>query len=375
VKRWLVTAGVLVAGVAVVALVVVASGIVPAKASSGHWAVTNAALHFAMKRSVATHAPSELPPLDDPALVARGAGHYHTGCLPCHGSPERALFPRVALGMTPPPPYLPPRVKEWSPEELFFIVKHGVKFTGMPAWPSLKRDDEVHAMVAFLLELPGLDAEGYRTLAHGEVADEAAAAAPLQPWGAEPARRALVVSCARCHGEDGRGRGLGAFPSLAGQHRDYLLRALRAYADGKRHSGIMQPVAAGLTPEQMGFLADHYAALPPGPMPGPTAATDPGAIARGEQLAHRGDPVRGVPSCVECHGPTGPHRNPAYPHLAGQYAGYLELQLRLFNEDRRGGSEYSHIMRHVASRLSPEQMRDVAQYYGSLPASQPAGAH
>ncbi|HWP42193.1 MAG TPA: cytochrome C, partial [Blastocatellia bacterium] len=55
-----------------------------------------------------------------------------------------------------------------------------------------------------------------------------------------------------------------------------------------------------------------------------------------------------------------------YPVLAGQYAEYLLLQLELFKSERRGGTEYAHIMRRVASLLTPEQMRDVARYYASL---------
>jgi mono/diheme cytochrome c family protein len=126
----------------------------PLKASSGHWAITAWFLHFTMRRSVATHSPGlQAPALDVPRLVLQGAGHYETGCRPCHGSVDLPL-PRIAQQMTPPPPYLPPRITTWEPEELFYIVKHGVKFTGMPAWPSQQRDDEVWAMVAFLLMRP-----------------------------------------------------------------------------------------------------------------------------------------------------------------------------------------------------------------------------
>jgi cytochrome c553 len=56
-----------------------------------------------------------------------------------------------------------------------------------------------------------------------------------------------------------------------------------------------------------------------------------------------------------------------YPQLAGQYAEYLALQLRLFKDDRRGGTPYAHIMRMVAARLTPEQIAAVAAYYASLP--------
>src|SRR5688572_16749817 len=132
----------------------VVSGVVPIAASSGHWWITDRFLHFAMRRSIVTHSLFvTAPPLMDPALVTRGAGHYELACRPCHGSPDLER-PPIAQGMTPAPPYLPPLVAEWQPRHLFYVVKHGVKFTGMPAWPTQNRDDEVWAMVAFLERLP-----------------------------------------------------------------------------------------------------------------------------------------------------------------------------------------------------------------------------
>ena len=82
--------------VGAIGLGVAASGLIPIKASSGHWAITEWMLHFSMRRSIATHTiGDELPPLDDAAWVLRGAGHYEAGCKPCHGSPE-LVEPRVA---------------------------------------------------------------------------------------------------------------------------------------------------------------------------------------------------------------------------------------------------------------------------------------
>jgi cytochrome c553 len=376
VKRWLVRAAIVLAVAAAGAALVVASGIVPIAASSGHWAVTSAFLHFAMKRSVATHTlgaesvPLDRASLDDEALVVKGAGHYHTGCLPCHGEPGTAYFTNVTRGMTPHPPFLPPRIAGWEPDELFYVVKHGVKFTGMPAFPSQVRDDEVRAVVAFLLTLPGLGGEEYQRLAHGEAEPRGVEEAPPDPFGTDPALARLVAGCARCHGRDGLGRGAGAFPKLAGQHREYLQNALEAFARGERHSGIMQPIAAGLEEGARRRLAEHYARLPPergGRVS--AAAHDDAAIARGERIARHGVPERGVPSCIDCHGPArgGPHANPAYPALAGQYPPYLVLQLELFAAGHRGGSPFAHLMDSVAPRLRPGEMRDVAAYYGSLP--------
>jgi cytochrome c553 len=240
--------------------VVAASGIIPIKASTGHWPITVWLLHFAMRRSVATHTLGlSTPPLAEPALVLQGAGHYETGCRPCHGSPGLPP-PRIAQRMTPHPPYLPPVIPAWEPDELFYIVKHGVKFTGMPAWPAPQRDDEVWAMVAFLRTLPDLDAAAYRRLVHGEATASGTGAPLHESLGPEQVPHAVTASCGRCHGVDGRGRGIGAFPKLAGQRSPYLLAALQAFARGERYSGIMEPIAAGLSLEEMRQLALYYGA-------------------------------------------------------------------------------------------------------------------
>jgi hypothetical protein len=76
------------------------------------------------------------------------------------------------------------RGHRYTPEQLFSIVKHGIKFTGMPAWPVQQRDDEVWAMVAFLRRLPDLDAAGYRRLAYGEPDVGSGAEPPLPATGA-----------------------------------------------------------------------------------------------------------------------------------------------------------------------------------------------
>lgn len=350
---------------------VATSGIIPIKASSGHWAITAWLLDFSKTRSVATHSLGlKPPPLDEPHLALKGAGHYDFGCRPCHGSPALPQ-PRVAWKMTPPPPYLPPKLARWEPDELFYIVKHGIKFTGMPAWPSQQRDDEVWAMVAFLRRFPQLNAEQYRQMVNGEVGPTKEVA-PLQGLlGPEITPPPILVNCARCHGVDGLGRELGAYPRLAGQPPDYLALSLQAYADGQRHSGIMQPIAAGLNADEMRELSRYYASLP---RPSPVIQETTSSAERGGVIAQRGIPSQRVPACIACHGPGSLSRNSVYPELAGQYADYLTLQLEIFKKDVRGGTAYAHLMRQVSAGLNAEQMRDVARYYASLTPASDAGA-
>jgi cytochrome c553 len=377
--RLLVLAGGAALAVALAGFLFAWSGIFNVGASTGHWAITAWFLHFAMQNSVETHAMGiEAPALDDPALVLRGAGHYEQGCAPCHGTPANAPNP-VVRAMTHPPPHLMDRIERWAPEELFWIVKHGVKFTAMPAWPARNRDDEVWAMTAFLLRLPELSPTEYRHLALGEtargqeiVADEALAALsdPLGP---------ILTNCARCHGYDGSGRGEGAVPILGGQKEAYLYESLKSYAAGERFSGMMQLAASGMNDASMAALARHYAtagrtgssvvgraddteetvvALP--------GEVDAAPIQEGEAIAQLGVPAAGIPPCASCHGPASTPRHPQYPVLAGQIPGYLSLQLNLFRHGARGGTAYAHIMQTIAKRLSDRQIEAVSQYYGGL---------
>jgi cytochrome c553 len=135
----------------------------------------------------------------------------------------------------------------------------------------------------------------------------------------------------------------------------------------------MQPIAAGLSRQTMSELARYYASFDSGL--GATASSDSGskkntelrsAIERGREIAMRGMPSQRLPACAACHGPSSTPRNPIYPQLAGQYAEYLALQIMLFKKGSRGGTPYAHLMRLVASRLTPEQVHDVARYYASL---------
>jgi cytochrome c553 len=343
------------------------SGVIHVGASTGHWKITDWVLHAAMRQSVETHSSDiEVPPLDDPALARRGAGHYAASCAPCHGGPGVARS-AVTKAMTPPPPYLPAKVPAWQDAELFWIVRHGVKFTGMPAWPALQRTDEVWAMVAFLRRLPDLDAGGYERLAYGD--DGAAPPDDAQAIAAQDeqatAATAREAGCRRCHGDNGAGSG--AFPRLAGQNVDYLFGSLKAFAEGRRHSGFMAAAASGLDEAAMRALAEHYAAAS-APQDGaqPAVAGDSEA---GGAIARNGDPAAGVPACAACHGLDEGPRYPHYPRLAGQQAWYLAQQLRLLKAGTRGGTPYAHIMAAVAGRLSDAQIDDLAAFYAGVPAT------
>lgn len=341
-------------GALALGLLVAWSGVIDIGASGGHWRITSWALHWAMQNSTRTHALLEPAPpadLDSPARVRRAAGHFETSCAFCHGSPAHPS-PTLAPQMTPMPPGLEHVAAKWSPRELSRIVRHGVKYTGMPAWIAPERTDEVWAMVAFLRALPDMSAETYRSLAFGE-----AISAPS----ADP----VLEGCVRCHGREGTSSG-GAFPVLGGQSETYLRATLDAFAQGRRPSGIMQFAINGLPEEERARLAAYYAGRH-GTGLGAKAARDG---SEGARIAFDGLPEKDVPACQSCHGAS-ERRNPRYPYLAGQDAGYLAAQLRRMKSGE-AQSRAAHLMHRIAERLPNDAIAAVADFYARQGSQSPA---
>lgn len=345
--------------VAAGALAVAGSGILTVAASHGHWAVTNRFLEFTMRSSVRTHALSvaAAPRLDDPDLLRLGAGHFAGGCAPCHGAPGTARGP-IYLRMLPPPTDLADAVSTWTPRQLFWIVKNGIKYSGMPAWVTLRRDDEVWAVVAFLRALPQLTPDQYRNLA-AATADEAGQPALELVRHGIP-RRALTA-CARCHGDERSSPHSRLVPRLAGQDRAYLSRALREYAQGRRPSGIMQPVAAALDSDDVSQLGAYYAGLPARAIA--PSRTEAKLLEAGRRIATEGAAQQSIPACIACHRD---RVGALIPRLDGQPAPYLAGQLRLWRAGGRTGSVESRIMAAIALRLDDHQIDAVAAYFESI---------
>jgi len=336
-------------------------GLINIGASTGHWAITDWVLHTAMRRSVQFRADAT-PPEDFPsaAMIRRGAGHYEIGCAPCHGSPA-APRGAVVREMTPEPPDLSGRIDLWSPADLFWIVKHGVKLTGMPAWPARSRDDEVWSMVAFLTEMPQMNQEEYRVLAYG---DGPMTVARQREFLAETAP--ALIDCARCHGMDGSGDVNGAFPRLDIQDAAYLADSLDAYASGRRFSGIMQEAVAGLDEKTRNELAKYYAGTSSNAESESPKDISSDLLQRGGTIAMHGIPEDNIAACAGCHDQPGTAARPGFPRLSGQYRAYLETQLHLFAADiERGGGAFAHLMREATHALEGEDIKAVAAWYAS----------
>jgi len=193
------------------ALLFATSGLYSVAASRGHFAVTRWMLEFGMRRSVATHSLGiSTPPLDDMDLVRLGAGHFYGGCAPCHGAPGDTRNPVVA-NMLPPPPSLAQAAPTWSTSELFWIVRNGLKYTGMPAWPEYRRDDEVWAVVAFLRKLPTMEAAEYKALATGHAQAQRRTANELARLGSG---QAAASACGAATATKRRSRQAASFQGL-----------------------------------------------------------------------------------------------------------------------------------------------------------------
>jgi mono/diheme cytochrome c family protein len=115
-------------------------------------------------RSVAARARDVVVPNDltDSNRISRGAGQYAEMCSGCHLAPGMKRT-EISRGLYPRAPELR-RKTNLTPAEQFWIVKHGVKMTGMPAWGVTHDDDLLWDVVALVRKLPELTPEQYETL-------------------------------------------------------------------------------------------------------------------------------------------------------------------------------------------------------------------
>ena len=87
-------------------------------------------------------------------------------------------------------------------------------------------------------------------------------------------------------------------------------------------------------------------------------------LARGEQLALRGDWDHYIVSCKSCHGPRNEGAGSSFPGIASQHAGYIESQLRAWQADERG-NDPQNLMGAIAKRMSDDDIRAVSAWLAS----------
>lgn len=186
------------------------------------------------------------------------------------------------------------------------------------------------------------------------------AVAPSMAAGDASAGKGKAGLCAACHGADGNSPS-DMFPKLAGQGEAYLVKQLQEFKSGVRNNAVMAPMVAALTEQDMADLAAYYSGNSTSP-----AATSEDLLAAGQAVYRAGNKESGVPACMACHGPAGAGVPSAkWPALSGQYAAYVEAQLKSFATGGRSNDANS-MMRDIAGKMTADEMKAVASYVAGL---------
>ena len=195
-------------------------------------------------------------------------------------------------------------------------------------------------------------------------ATQAAAQGAAKPDVAKGEQFAKQV-CAACHAGDGNSAAA-ANPKLAGQIPEYLHKQLVNFKPqggkkAERDNPVMTGMVASLSDGDMRDVAAYYASQ----KLRPAVAGSKELAAQGQKLWRGGNAASGVPACAGCHGPDGAGIPSQFPRLSGQFAEYVESQLKLFRAGGRA-NDANGMMRGVAARMSDQEIKAVAEYAAGL---------
>ena len=181
----------------------------------------------------------------------------------------------------------------------------------------------------------------------------------------DKAKQTAETLCAACHMADGNSQ-LATNPKIAGQHEDYLFKQLREFKGWNgnppvRENAIMGGMVAGLEEADMRALAKYFSSFELQPEPAKNLET----IELGQQIWRAGIASKGVPACAGCHGPAGAGMPAQYPRLSGQFAEYIEAQMKGFRDGVRQNDPNS-MMRMVAIKMTDPEIKAVSDYAAGL---------
>jgi mono/diheme cytochrome c family protein len=134
-------------------------------ASVPHWKITHWFLEKVRDRSISAHSKGIIvPSLKDPKLLDIGFKNYHAMCRVCHGTPGNSPN-EIAKGLNPnPPDFTSKSIEMPNDAELYWVIKNGIKMTGMPSFGPTHSEDELWGIVTFLRRLPKLKPEEYNAM-------------------------------------------------------------------------------------------------------------------------------------------------------------------------------------------------------------------
>jgi cbb3-type cytochrome c oxidase subunit III len=187
-----------------------------------------------------------------------------------------------------------------------------------------------------------------------------APAAPQMAAKADPAagEAKFTAVCASCHGAGGNSAAP-AYPKLAQQHPEYIVKQLQEFKSGKRAGTVMPGFAKDLTDADMKNIAAYVG----GQKGKPGFAKDKDLVASGEKIYRGGIANRQVAACAGCHSPNGAGIPAQYPRLSGQHADYVASQLMAFRDGARANSLQ---MNAIAGKMNDREIRAVADYIAGL---------
>jgi cytochrome c553 len=184
--------------------------------------------------------------------------------------------------------------------------------------------------------------------------------------GSADAGAAKAAVCAACHGATGNSANP-EWPSLAGQHHEYIVEQLKVLKSGMRVAPLMNPMAAALSEQDMADLAAHFSKQM---LVGLETTGD--AWKAGEKLYRGGDSARGIPACAACHGPEGRGNGPArWPQVRAQQPAYVTAQLQHYAAQSRyqpgkGVPAGAEVMYDIAKRLTEDDIKALTAYLQGL---------
>jgi cytochrome c553 len=179
----------------------------------------------------------------------------------------------------------------------------------------------------------------------------AGAAAPVAFAGIEEGR-VKAQACVACHGADGNSPAP-AFPSIAGQPRQFIEMSLIMFREGRRINEAMKPLVDKLSNADVRDLAQYFASLKMAP---PSVQAAPEVVARGKAITEGNN-------CVQCHSATLTGQQ-HIPRLAGQHRDYLLAQLKGFKAGTR--ADFDGTMTSAAQALAVQDLELVADYLSTL---------
>jgi mono/diheme cytochrome c family protein len=155
---------------AVAAAIYIHAGWYNIGADHPHWRLTTSIIETVRERSIERGAAElKIPDLTDQKLILKGAGQYAAMCTQCHLAPGKSDS-EIRPGLYPRPPDLS-KVRV-DPRIAFWVTKHGIKMTAMPAWGLGHDDATLWSIVAFVNKLPDLSPEAYREIVAKAPPDE-----------------------------------------------------------------------------------------------------------------------------------------------------------------------------------------------------------